>query len=143
MQDLTLILSTKNHQTKQTKKKKTRKNSSKQEFKQEYYRRSGEGFIVKNICCTLLPATTSLKMPFVKKICCVLLQLSFMMKICCVLLPAPLGRRYSCVLLVHLLCTFINVFIIFVVVVVGFLHIYWSPYSTINSTYSFLSCCHN
>ena len=29
---------------------------------------------MKNICCALLPATTSLKMPIVKKICCVLLQ---------------------------------------------------------------------
>ena len=78
---------------------------NKRKPKQEsiYYKRSGEGFIVKNIYCALLPATTSLKMPIVKKTCCVLLPLSFMknfkMKICCVLLPASLWRRYSCVLL--------------------------------------------
>ena len=58
----------------------------------------------KDICCELLPATISLKMPIVKKTCCVLLPLSFMksfkMKICCVLRPASLWRRYSCVLLI-------------------------------------------
>ena len=95
-QDLTLILSTKNTEQKKTKKRKPKQESI-------YYKRSGEGFIVKNICCALLPATTSLKMPIVKKTCCVLLPLSFMknikMKICCVLLPASLWRRYSCVLL--------------------------------------------
>ena len=96
MQDLTLILSTKNTQQNKTKKRKPKQESI-------YYKRSGEGFIVKNICCALLPATTSLKMPIMKKTCCVLLLLSFMksfkMKICCVLLPASLWRRYSCVLL--------------------------------------------
>ena len=95
-QDLTLILSTKNTEQNKTKKRKPKQESI-------YYKRSGEGFIVKNICCALLPATTSLKMPIVKKTCCVLLPLSFMksfkMKICCVLLPASLWRRYSCVLL--------------------------------------------
>ena len=100
-------------QLKDTKQNKTKKRKPKQEF--IYYKRSGEGFTVKNICCVLLPAATSLKMPIVKKTSCVLLPLSFMMsfkmKICCVLLPASWWRRYSCVLLVHLLCTFINVFI--------------------------------
>ena len=100
-QDLTLILSTNKHQTKQNKENKT-------QARIIYYKRSGEGFIVNNICCALLPATTSLKMPIVKKTCCVLLLLSFMMsfkmsfkmKIYCVLLPASLYRRYSCGLLV-------------------------------------------
>ena len=86
-QDLTLILSTKNTEQNKTKKRKPKQESI-------YYKRSGEGFIVKNICCALLPATTSLKMQIVKKTCCVLLPLSFMksfkMKICCVLLPASL-----------------------------------------------------
>ena len=95
-QDLTLILSTKNTEQNKTKKRKPKQESI-------YYKRSGEGFIVKNICCALLPATTSLKMPIVKKTCCVLLPLSFMksfkMNICCVLLLASLWRRYSCVLL--------------------------------------------
>ena len=95
-QDLTLILSTKNTGQNKTKKRKPKQESI------DYKRRSGEGFIVKNTCCALLPATTSLKMPIVKKTC-VLLPLSFMksfkMKICCVLLPASLWRRYSCVLL--------------------------------------------
>ena len=85
-QDLTLILSTKNTEQNKTKKRKPKQESI-------YYKRSGEGFIVKNICCALLPARTSLKMPIVKKTC-VLLPLSFMksfkMKICCVLLPASL-----------------------------------------------------
>ena len=44
---------------------------------------SGAGFIVKNICCVLLPTTTSLKMPIVKKICCVYL-------------PASLRRHAMC-----------------------------------------------
>ena len=85
-QDLTLILSTKNTEQNKTKKRKPKQESI-------YYKRSGEGFIVKNICCALLPATTSLKMPIVKKTC-VLLLLSFMknfkMKICCVLPPDSL-----------------------------------------------------
>ena len=51
-QDLKLILSTKKHQRKQN----PSKNSS-------TIKESGEEFIVKNICCVLLPATTSLKMP--------------------------------------------------------------------------------
>ena len=86
-QDLTLILSTKNTEQNKTKKRKSKQESI-------YYKRSGEGFIVKNICCAILPATTSLKMPIVKKTCCVLLPLRFMksfkMKICCVLLPDSL-----------------------------------------------------
>ena len=85
------------HQTKQNKEKKT------QARIHLYYKRSGEGFIVKNICCAILPVKTPLKMPIVKKTCCVLLPLSFMksfkMNICCVLLKALLWRRYSCVLL--------------------------------------------
>ena len=107
-QDLTLILSTKNTEQNKTKKRKPKQESI-------YYKRSGEGFIVKNICCALLPATTSLKMPIAKKTCCVLLPLSFMknfkMKICCVLLPVTLWRRYSCVLLSSSAVFFINVFI--------------------------------
>ena len=64
-QDLTLILSTKKHQTKQNKERKQNpsKNSS-------TGRESGEGFtvmdicfIVMDICRVLLPATTSLKIP--------------------------------------------------------------------------------
>ena len=86
-QDLTLILSTKNTEQNKTKKRKPKQESI-------YYKRSGEGFIAKNICCALLPTRTSLKMPMVKKTCCVLLPLSFMksfkMKICCALLPASL-----------------------------------------------------
>ena len=86
-QDLTLILSTKNTEQNKTKKRKPKQESI-------YYKTSGEGFIVKNICCALLPETTSLKMLIVKETCCVLLPLSFMksfkMKICCVLLPASL-----------------------------------------------------
>ena len=109
MKDLTLILSTKN-----TKQNKTNKeNKPKQKFM--CYKRSGEGFIVKNICSAILPATTSLKMSIVKKTWWVLLpmcfRMSFKRKICCVLRPTSLWRKYSCVLLVHLRCTFINVFI--------------------------------
>ena len=76
-QDLTLILLTKNTEQNKTKKRKPKQESI-------YYKRSGEGFIVKNICCGILP---SLKMPIVKKTCCVLLPLRFMksfkIKICC------------------------------------------------------------
>ena len=49
-----------------TNKQKYKKNTHTQEF--IYCKVSGEGFIVKNVCYVLLPATTSLKMPFVKKI---------------------------------------------------------------------------
>ena len=59
-QDLTLILSTKNTEQNKTEKRKPKQESI-------YYTRSGEGFIVKNICCALLPATASLKTPIIVK----------------------------------------------------------------------------
>ena len=49
-QDLTLILLTKKKNTKQNKTNKNNKNSYTAKV-------SGEGFIVKNICCVLLPAS--------------------------------------------------------------------------------------
>ena len=48
-QDLTLILSTKNTEQNKRKKRKPKQESI-------YYKRSGEGFMVKNICCALVPA---------------------------------------------------------------------------------------
>ena len=59
-QDLTLILSTKKHQTKQNKEHKKKKNPRKNS---STAKESGEGFIVMDIWSVLLPATTSLKMP--------------------------------------------------------------------------------
>ena len=69
------------------------------------YKRSGEGFMVKNVCCVLLPATTSLNMPIVKTICCVSLpaswwryaDMSYWYVLRYVLLPTSLWRRYTCV----------------------------------------------
>ena len=63
-QDLSLILSTKNTEQNKTKKRKPKQESI-------YYKRSGDGFIVQNICCVLLKAITSLKMPILKKTMCV------------------------------------------------------------------------
>ena len=53
------------NQKHRTKQNKTKKRKPKQES--IYYKRSVEGFIVKNICCALLPATTSLKTPIIVK----------------------------------------------------------------------------
>ena len=76
-QDLTLILSTKNKQAKQTNKtSKQTKQTNKQKMNSSTAIVSGPGFIVKNICCVLLPATTSLKMPIMEKKCSVLLPAS-------------------------------------------------------------------
>ena len=52
-QDLTLILSTKITEQNKTKKRKPKQESI-------YYKRSGEGFIVKNICCALITASNNI-----------------------------------------------------------------------------------
>ena len=72
--ELTQDLTIKKHRAKQNNKlkKKTNKNNKNSSTVIE----SGEEFIVKNVGCVLLPATTSLKVPFGKKICCVLLPAS-------------------------------------------------------------------
>ena len=108
MQDLTLILSTKKHQTK-SQKKTPKKTKPKQEF--IFCKRRGEGFIVKNTCCALLPAKTSWKMPIVKKICCVLLQAELHDLDMLCFAASLIVKKIQLCTLVHLLCTFSNVFI--------------------------------
>ena len=119
-QDLTLILSTKKHRTKQKKKvqklRKNNKNSSTAnvsgEERDSLWRicATASNNILESaiweedICCVLLPASLwryavcYCQLHCEEYMLCVAASL-IMKKICCVLFPASLWRRYSCLLL--------------------------------------------
>ena len=66
---------------------------------------------MKNTCCALLPAKTSWKMPIMKKICCVLLQAELHDVDMLCFAAGLIVKEIQLCTLVHLLCTFSNVFI--------------------------------